>query len=58
MELNKNYFPPDSWAMEARKDFVRVSIALKTLKALHAIRILQDLGFEGKIKVKPIKKKQ
>jgi len=38
---------------ERIKDAIQIVLNIRVLKALRAIQILQDLGIEGKIKVKP-----
>jgi len=45
-------------ADDKTKDAIQVVLNIRVLKALRAIQILQGLGLEGKIKVKPIKKNQ
>ena len=45
-------------ADDKTKDAIQVVLNIRVLKALRAIQILQGLGLEGNIKVKPIKKNQ
>jgi hypothetical protein len=41
---------------EAKKEQINIVLQLRLLKALRAIQILQGLGLEGKINVKPKQK--